>query len=303
MISPKLCASKLALELLRAAVHAAAVTVALATCTVEGPRAGAADAAAASDECDLSRKVDIMRSLRWQQAIAELREWLDTQTIHPPAEVRRIKVRFNERVAAMSSYELEYLLDDLDAKFQVMDSPEARDARAWVGQYLSAMSDRKRAETLKDVPNVVTMSAGELQREITAIEQKRAGIREQQAAFDQSRRQMVQMAEDSRKETAAAAAAGMAEARASFSPYRNQGPGQTPFANVRTGADMTSDTPTTPFAGSSCTPPCGTRCRPWRSCPSMASGRSCSSSRGSPARPRRPGVGGFPSAWLLPQSA
>ena len=47
MISPKLCASRLALELLRAAVHAAAVTVALATCTVEGPRAGAADAAAA----------------------------------------------------------------------------------------------------------------------------------------------------------------------------------------------------------------------------------------------------------------
>jgi hypothetical protein len=30
----------------------------------------------------------------------------------------------------------------------------------------------------------------------------------------------------------------MAEARASFSPYRNQGSGQTPFANVRTGADM-----------------------------------------------------------------
>ena len=156
----------------------------------------------------------------------------------PDSKVDRIKADFNRRVTGMSSFELEYLLDDLDAKFKVMDSPEARDARAWVGQYLSAMSDSKRAETLKDVPNVVTMSAGELQREITAIEAKRGGIRAQQAAFDQSRRQMVQMAEDSRKETAAAAAAGMAAARASFSPYRNQGPGQTPFANVRTGADM-----------------------------------------------------------------
>jgi hypothetical protein len=193
---------------------------------------------AAPAEDDLVRKAEIMNSPRWRRAIFELGEWLAQQQLYTPAQVDRIKADFNRRVTGMSSFELEYLLDDLDAKFKVMDSPEARDARAWVGQYLSAMSDSKRAETLKDVPNVVTMSAGELQREITAIEGKRTGIREQQAAFDQSRRQMVQMAEDSRKETAAAAAAGMAAARASFSPYRNQGPGQTPFANVRTGADM-----------------------------------------------------------------
>ena len=193
---------------------------------------------AAPAEDDLVRKAEIMNSPRWRRAIFELGEWLGQQQLYTPAQVDRIKADFNRRVAGMSSYELEYLLDDLDAKFKVMDSPEARDARAWVGQYLSAMSDSKRAETLKDVPNVVTMSAGELQREITAIEAKRGGIREQQAAFDQSRRQMVQMAEDSRKETAAAAAAGMAAARASFSPYRSHGAGQTPFANVRTGADM-----------------------------------------------------------------
>jgi hypothetical protein len=193
---------------------------------------------AAPAEDDLVRKAEIMNSPRWRRAIFELGEWLAQQQLYTPAQVDRIKADFNRRVAGMSSYELEYLLDDLDAKFKVMDSPEARDARAWVGQYLSAMSDSKRAETLKDVPNVVTMSAGELQREITAIEAKRGGIREQQAAFDQSRRQMVQVAEDSRKATAAAAAAGMAAARASFSPYRSHGAGQTPFANVRTGADM-----------------------------------------------------------------
>jgi hypothetical protein len=193
---------------------------------------------AAAPEDDIVRKAEIMNSPRWRRAIFELGEWLAQQQIYTSAQVDRIKADFNRRVAGMSSFELEYLLDDLDAKFTVMDSPEARDARAWVGQYLSAMSDRKRAETLKDVPNVVTMSAGELQREITSIEEKRAGIREQQAAFDQGRQQMVQRAEDSRKETAAASAAAMAEARASFSPYRNQGSGQTPFANVRTGADM-----------------------------------------------------------------
>jgi hypothetical protein len=204
----------------------------------EQAAAPAAQQAPAAGVDDVVRKAEIMNSPRWRRAIFELGEWLGQQQLYTPAQVDRIKADFNRRVAGMSSYELEYLLDDLDAKFKVMDSPEARDARAWVGQYLSAMSDSKRAETLKDVPNVVTMSAGELQREITAIEAKRGGIREQQAAFDQSRRQMVQVAEDSRKATAAAAAAGMAAARASFSPYRSHGAGQTPFANVRTGADM-----------------------------------------------------------------
>lgn len=179
-----------------------------------------------------------MSSPRWRRAIFELGEWLASQQIYRPDQVQRIKADFNHRVAGMSSYELEYLLDDIDAKFKVMDTPEAQDARAWVGQYLAAMSDRKRAETLKDVPDVLKMNAGQLQQEILAIERMRARLQQQQAAFDQSRQVMVEMAQSARKETADASAAARAEAQASFSPYRNQGPGQTPFANVRTGADM-----------------------------------------------------------------
>jgi len=204
----------------------------------EDPAAPAAAPAADSAAEDLARKAEIMNSTRWRRAIFELGEWLSSQQIYTPDQVHAIKADFNRRVAGMSSYELEYLLDDLDAKFKVMDTPEARDARAWVGQYLAAMSDQKRAETLKDVPDVVKMSAGQLEQEIRTIEAERSRLQQRQAAFDQSRQQMVQLAEDSRKETAAASAAAMAQARASFSPYRSQGPGETPFANARVGADM-----------------------------------------------------------------
>jgi len=209
-------------------------------CAAEEPATAAAATAPAGDSAaeDLVRKAEIMNSPRWRRAIFELGEWLATQQIYTPDQVHGIKADFNRRVAAMSSYEVEYLLDDLEVKFKVMDTPEARDARAWVGQYLAAMSDRKRAETLKDVPDVVKMSAGQLEQEIGKIEAERSRLQQRQAAFDQSRQQMVQRAEDARKETAAASAAGMAQARASFSPYRSQGSGETPFANVRTGADM-----------------------------------------------------------------
>ena len=114
------------------------------------------------DDGDLARKAEIMNSQRWRRAIFELGEWLSSQRIYTPQEVRNIKADFNKRVTAMSSYELEYLLDDLDAKFKILETPEAKDARQWVGQYLSVMSDQKRAEVIKDVPDVVKMLQGAL---------------------------------------------------------------------------------------------------------------------------------------------
>jgi len=149
--------------------------------------------------------------------------------------VQKIKSDFNQRVAKMSSYELEYLLEDLEQKFKVMDSPEAKDARAWVGQYLSAMSDRKRDEVLKDIPNVVSMSAGELSQEIQKIETKRQSLQRQQAAFEQGRQQLVEQAQANRQLTAQAAAAAAAQANSApaYSPYRSQGGGKPPFADSK----------------------------------------------------------------------
>jgi len=191
-----------------------------------------ADKAAPQPEDDIAKKATILRSPRWRRAIFELGEWLDTQQIYPPKQVMKIKSDFNHRVAKMSSYELEYLLEDLESKFKVIDSPEAKDARAWVGQYLSAMSDRKREEVLKDIPDIVTMSSGQLSQEIQKIETKRQSLQQQQAAFDQGRQVMVEQAQVARQQTAQAAA--MAAAQSSgpaYSPYRSQGGGKPPFSD------------------------------------------------------------------------
>lgn len=192
---------------------------------------------AGDEKSDIARKAEIMNSTRWRRAIFELGEWLSSQQIYTPAQVNQIKADFNRRVAGMSSFELQYLLDDLDAKLEIIETPEARDVRAWVGQYLSVMSDQRRAEALRDVPNVVTMSAGQLQQEIQSLEQRRAAIRQRQTDFDKGRDTMVQLAGAARQETAKASQAAMAQARASFSPYRaGSGKGEAPFANAQTGA-------------------------------------------------------------------
>ena len=212
------------------------------TATSAPPSAPQEPKAAANDDdgdgdSDLEKKVAIMNSPRWRRAIFELGEWLSAQAIYTPTQVRNIKADFNRKVEKMSPHDLEYLLDDLDAKFQILDTPEARDARSWVAQYLSVMSDQKRAEALKDVPNVVTMTAGQLQQEIQKIERKRSSLQQQQAAFDEGREQLVQQAQAARQQTAAASAAATSRtSNVSYSPYRGGGGGggggKPPFSDV-----------------------------------------------------------------------
>jgi hypothetical protein len=185
------------------------------------------------DDPDMARKADIMNSSRWRRAIFELGEWLSSQQIYSPQQVRNIKADFNRRVAKMSASDLEYLLDDLDAKVKILDTDEARDARAWVGQYLSVLSDQKRAKVLKDVPDVVKMTASQLDQEIRKIEQTRSSLQRQQTAFDQGRQQLVEQAQAARQATAQASAAAMRSSGGggSYSPYRGGGGGSPPFAN------------------------------------------------------------------------
>jgi FtsZ-binding cell division protein ZapB len=216
------------------------------TATAAPPSAPQEPKAADDGDSDLEKKVAIMNSPRWRRAIFELGEWLSAQAIYTPTQVRNIKADFNRKVEKMSPHDLEYLLDDLDAKFQILDTPEARDARSWVAQYLSVMSDQKRAEALKDVPNVVTMTAGQLQQEIQKIEQKRSSLQQQQAAFDEGREQLVQQAQAARQQTAAASAAAMSRTGGvSYSPYRGGGGGggggKPPFSDVQgSGMSITS---------------------------------------------------------------
>ena len=175
--------------------------------------AGAAAAARGDGDCDLARKADIMHGPQWQRAVAELGDWLSTQTVYTPAEVQRIKVRFNERVAGMSSYELEYLIDSIDGKMRLLGTPQARDAKAWLGEYLSAMSDARRAAELSKVPDLLDMNAAQLWEEIQRIDRKRASLQQRQQGVAARQESLAESARANRQASAQAAAATAARLR------------------------------------------------------------------------------------------
>jgi glutaredoxin-related protein len=136
-------------------------------------------------------KADIINSTEFRRAMFEFNEWLSGQQIYTPQEVAQIKDQFNHRVAEMNVQELVYLLADLEAKMQIINTPQSKEARAWMAQYLSVMSDKKRAQVLKDVPNVATMTAAQLSAEIAKIQETRETLDSEQASFQRGQAQQV----------------------------------------------------------------------------------------------------------------
>lgn len=209
------------------------IAVAVVAFVVPGSAQGADQAIAADDDGDLARKSDLLHSPRWQRAVAELGGWLTTQSVYSPAQVRAIKAQFNDWTASMSSYELEYLLDSITAKLQLLETPQARDAKTWLGEYLSAMSDARRAQALRNVPNILDMSAEQLWQEIQRIDVQRASLQQRQQGVESRQAAMVNRAAAGRQATSAASREAAARARAapSHSPYRSGG-GAPPFSDV-----------------------------------------------------------------------
>ena len=193
----------------------------------------AAESTVVDDDGDMARKADIMHGAQWQRAVAELGAWLSTQNLYSPSEVRQIKMQFNDRVDSMTSYELEYLLESMTAKLKLLDTPEARDAKAWLGEYLSAMSDGRRAQALRDVPNLLEMNAAQLWQEIQRIDAKRSALRQRQQGVEARQGAMVERAAAARRATSSASREAAARARAapSHSPYRSGG-GSPPFSDI-----------------------------------------------------------------------
>lgn len=143
--------------------------------TQPAPRPGsdAGDLAGAGEQ---HRKLQLLASDRWRRAMFEFNSWLDGQPVYSAAQVAAIRREMAGRIATMSSFELEYLLETMSAKLEVLETPAARDARGWLGRYLAVMSDAKRAEVLRNVPNVLDMSAAELEAAVQEVETKRAEV-------------------------------------------------------------------------------------------------------------------------------
>lgn len=193
--------------------------------------------AAAAEPDDGARKAAILASDRWRRVMFEFREWLEAQPVYTPAQVRGIRADLDRRVAEMSSWEVEYLLDTLDAKVRVLESPRAKEAREWLGRYLAVMTDRRRAAALADVPNVLDLTAAELAARLHDAEAARAAVEAHAARSQRTQRETEAFVRRGRADDAATRArlGKVRRGAAAYSPYRPQPVVDPPFADAVAG--------------------------------------------------------------------
>lgn len=188
---------------------------------------------AAPEEDDSIRKAEVLASSRWRRAMHELDEWLAAQPVYPPERVRRIKADFERRVREMTSFELEYMLEGLDEKLKILDSPAATEARDWLGRYLAVMADERRAALTADVPNILDLSAAELSAQLAEVEARRAKVEKSADTSRTARQGFHAFVEGARRATQAERdrLGRLHFGARSFSPYRSQPVDAPPFAD------------------------------------------------------------------------
>lgn len=219
-------------------VAAAGLAVLAGAAPAPQPPAGSAPSvttpAHADDRDEPRRRAEVLASSRWRRAMHELDEWLATQPVYSADRVRGIKADLAARVAAMSSYELEYLLDQIDEKVKVLDSASAREARDWLGRYLAVMADGRREALLADVPNVLDLSAAELTARLAEVEAKRAAVERSAEDSRRARREFGAVVSGDRQAVAEERGrlARIRLDRLAFSPYRGQPVEDPPFADA-----------------------------------------------------------------------
>ncbi len=190
-------------------------------------RAQQADNSQPAAVSDAERKAKVLDSDCWRRAMFERNEWLRTQKILPPEEVARIKADFQARVDQMSAVELEMVLADLQLKFQMLNTPEAQDVRAWFGHYMSILSSQRREEMLKTIPDLANINSQQLQQTISRLAQRRDSRTQQQAQVRQLRSTATNPWKQQRPASRPTSSAGYR------SPYRPQS-FERPFENART---------------------------------------------------------------------
>ena len=137
---------------------------------------------------DQMSKEEILASARWQRAEEALEDWLSVQNLYTPAEIDQLEARCTARVDAMNVEQLRKYLRDMEARLDVLLSPEVQQARDWVGSYMAVLAAPHREKLQQQLPDVANMTAPQIEQAVRGFLQAQQ-VHGQRGTAEQSRRQ------------------------------------------------------------------------------------------------------------------
>jgi len=135
---------------------------------------------------------EILKSKRWRSAVHGFKEWLSVQQVYTKEQAQTLTAGFDAKVAKMSASQLQDMLDDMEAKLNVLFSPEAEEARAWLANYMAAYNEHGIEKIRSKLPDVATMTAAQMRQELLRLEKGRQQKRQATQDTRRLRDQQVQ---------------------------------------------------------------------------------------------------------------
>jgi hypothetical protein len=174
----------------------------------------------ADEPAEGASQQELMNSPRWKQAKLKFDEWLAIQTVYNEDEVVALKSELRNRIATMSTPELQNFLEEMETKVAILLSPDTMDARRWVDKY----TEKEQQKILKKfgVQDPMRISAIEMESVLRQFTAERASKRASSAAFNRSRESQAKAVKDYRRAQStqvSAARTAASQRRPSRSPY------------------------------------------------------------------------------------
>jgi len=176
---------------------------------------GVAESAAQTDQPPQggdATRAEILNSKRWRSAVHGFKEWLSVQQVYSKEQAQALTVQFDANVAKMSASQLQDMLDDMEAKLNVLFSPEAEEARAWLANYLTAYNQHGIEKIRQKLPDVAKLTAAQMRQELLRLDQEQKQnrrttqetrrLRDQQAQNFRAARQADQAASERARDRA-----------------------------------------------------------------------------------------------------
>jgi hypothetical protein len=177
---------------------------------------------------DVAKKKELLESERFRRARLTFDEWLTVQKAYKKEQIPGLRAAFRKKINAMTPAELEEFLGQMEDKLAVLMSPEAQDARDWLGYFASAKAVLPASEV--DQFDIVNMTAGQLEQTLQKVEAKRGARAGASQAFNVSREAGIRRSQVERQQQAARAARSTTSSASSqtraTSPYAPRPPRQ-----------------------------------------------------------------------------
>lgn len=204
-------------------------------------KAAAKAPAAPPSPAELAAREQVLKSEEWRETLEQFNAWLAKQTLYDAEQVARTRQRLEVGTKRMSAAQLQRFMAEMHTKLEVLENQHAIDAQEYLTETLSVASPAYARKVRQQLPDVLSMSAGQIDQMLASVTAKRTATTKMQQTFINSRQRMIALNEAATRSRQREQAAEGVDRGSSYPSNSNYTPAADYYPNYYDAFDTGSD--------------------------------------------------------------